>query len=703
MAETLEGKNILTENGNVFAAAAKNFNLLSFALKSESELIDNALEVYLKFPGCNSVSIFKLDSSSFTFDHIKTKSAADAGQADAFFNLLVEEGAVAEALAKMEITERECCGKPGEKFLLIPLAASDGVLGMVILKLSARNVNPEDSILCGMFSDYFALRLNEDKLKSNLAGLVESSELRLETRTEEIIQSTRELKTILDSVLTGIIMVDKNTNEIIDANVAAAELIGENKESIIGSNRKKYFFNPKKTNPNEIVTNQEGLLKRSDGKLIPIIRNTANIRLGGDECFLESFIDISARKEMENELQKARFELERRVEERTMLLAETNDELLRQIDERVKAEEEKVKLYLAVQQSPTAILITDLEGGIEYINPKFTKITGYEFHEVEGRKPGILKSGEIPPEGYSDLWKAITEGSEWRGEFRNKKKSGELYWVSATILPIFNIHGEITNYLAVEEDITEKKNFEKQLIAAKIRAEESDRLKSTLLANMSHEFRTPLIGILGFSQFLQSELKEPDYVDMLNDINISGKRLLNTLDGVLQLAQMEAISSLKEKTRINLAVELNKRFFNYYSVAKEKNLNFSINADEDKLFVLVDPDLLSKSVAHLLDNAIKFTNAGSVELSARREKSNEEIDCIIIEVKDTGIGISPENHKIVFEAFRQASEGYSRSYEGCGLGLTIAQKMISLMDGKIDLESEPGKGSVFTVRLPACS
>ena len=133
------------------------------------------------------------------------------------------------------------------------------------------------------------------------------------------------------------------------------------------------------------------------------------------------------------------------------------------ITERKQAGEQLRRLSRAVEQSPSSIVITDTAGNIEYVNPKFTQVTGYAFEEVVGKNPRLLKSGEMPPEGYENLWKTITSGGEWRGEFHNKKKNGELYWESASISPITDAHGVITHFLAVKEDITERKGMEESL------------------------------------------------------------------------------------------------------------------------------------------------------------------------------------------------------------------------------------------------
>ncbi|MGD1007076.1 MAG: PAS domain S-box protein, partial [Ignavibacteriaceae bacterium] len=180
----------------------------------------------------------------------------------------------------------------------------------------------------------------------------------------------------------------------------------------------------------------------------------------------------------------------------------------RDITERKRAENELRKLSRAVEQSPASVIITDTNGSIEYINPKVTEITGYKFEEVIGKNPRIFSSREKSKNDYKVLWDTIISGKEWRGELHNKKKNGELYWESALISPILNERGAVTNFIAIKEDITEQKRILEELIAAKEKAEQSDKLKSEFLSQVSHEIKTPLITIVSFTNLIKDDFKE---------------------------------------------------------------------------------------------------------------------------------------------------------------------------------------------------
>jgi signal transduction histidine kinase len=213
---------------------------------------------------------------------------------------------------------------------------------------------------------------------------------------------------------------------------------------------------------------------------------------------------------------------------------------------------------------------------------------------------------------------------------------------------------------------------------------------------MSHEFRTPLISILGFSELLSNDLAETDQKDMTQHIHSSGLRLLNTLDGVLRLSQLQTHTypvNLIECDIIPIVHDLAKKF---EIKANEKGLKFKTSLSTSSLLLVVDPVLFSDSIGNLLENGIKFTESGEIILSVLLE--GDQFACI--SVNDTGIGIDSRDYDLVFEEFRQTSEGYKRNYDGCGLGLTLTKGIIEIMNGSIALSSEVGIGSKFSVYLP---
>ena len=380
-------------------------------------------------------------------------------------------------------------------------------------------------------------------------------------------------------------------------------------------------------------------------------------------------------------------------------LIETENKLKEALHNLGKTNKDLTRLSRAVEQSPVSIVLTDLNGNIEYANPKCLEITGYTVEEVIGQNPKIFKSGEKTPSDYKKLWETISTGNEWQGEFHNKKKNGDLFWELATISPVKNQEGEVISYLAVKEDITERKIMMDQLITAKEEAEEINRIKSNFFSNMSHELRTPLVGIIGFSDMLLDEIKNDNHREYVESILDSGNRLLKTLNTILNISKLEAEKVKLHLETLNIYNEVKYAVDSNRNSAVRKNLNLNITGSEDELYAEIDKKLFRIILNNLITNAIKYTDEGSITINITL-KQNESKEYIIVKVIDTGIGISPESYKIIFEEFRQGSEGLNRTFEGVGLGLTIAQKYIKLLNGDISVSSKLGEGSVFSIEIP---
>lgn len=370
------------------------------------------------------------------------------------------------------------------------------------------------------------------------------------------------------------------------------------------------------------------------------------------------------------------------------------------ITERKRNEREIKKLSRAVEQNPAGIMISDLNGTIEYVNPSYERISGYDFDELKGLKVIGLKPDNIDIETFESLLQKIKEGQEWHGESQNLRKNGELYWASSLISSIKNEKGEILYYITILEDISEKKELELELKRAVDMAEESSRLKTSLLSNMSHELRTPLTGILGLSQILSEELTDSHLSSFIKKIYLSGKRLMVTLNSILDLSEIESNTTLINIEPYDIGAEISYLLFQYSLAAREKGLTFDIDIIDKDLLAYVDERLCNQIIVNLVDNAVKYTNQGSIRVAVDNIQK-EEKKFIRISVIDSGIGIVDENIPIIFEEFRQVSEGYNRSFEGAGLGLTLVKKMLDLLKGEILVESRFGEGSKFTVYFPA--
>lgn len=245
------------------------------------------------------------------------------------------------------------------------------------------------------------------------------------------------------------------------------------------------------------------------------------------------------------------------------------------------------------------------------------------------------------------------------------------------------------------EMLTRVQEHQAVLVAAKEAAEEMARLKSTFLANMNHEIRTPLTAVLGYAQILEEELEDPVHREMTQSIIQSGQRLLDTLDALLYMSRLEAGTVRTHYQNLDVVAITQAVVDELMPLACDKKLEFTLQSSEPALMAWVDEDLWRRLVKNLVHNAIKFTEKGRVTVLLEGDS-----ETVQLQVADTGIGIPEELQSVIFDAFKQASSGLSRDYEGSGLGLTIVQRIVRLLSGQVFLESQPGVGSLFTVIIP---
>ncbi len=374
----------------------------------------------------------------------------------------------------------------------------------------------------------------------------------------------------------------------------------------------------------------------------------------------------------------------------------------RDITKRKQAEEKLKVLSHAVEQNPVMILITDTKGNIEYVNPKFEEVTGYSLEETMGKNPSILNSGKNSDNIYKDMWNTIKSHKVWHGELINKRKNNELYWANITISPITDNMEKVTHFVSIQEDITEKKKIEKELICAKERAEESDRLKTAFLQNMSHEIRTPMNAIIGFSDLFVSVIDNKE--ELQKYIKIMQKNCYDLLDIINDILEMAKIDSrqlpvvFQECDLQKLFYEL-ELFFNSYKTRIDKpQIEFSLNKLDGKTDLTIKTDLakLKQILINLISNAFKFTDEGKISGGYKYDENKN----IVFFISDTGIGIPPDKKEVIFQRFIKLNQNKTKFQEGTGLGLSIVKELIDLLGGKIWLESEPFKGSTFYFIIP---
>ena len=393
-----------------------------------------------------------------------------------------------------------------------------------------------------------------------------------------------------------------------------------------------------------------------------------------------------------------------------------------------RAEGQVRQLSEAVAQNPNGILITDTEGRIEYVNAAFCEASGYGVDEVRGQLASFIGSDSTPPAVYESLWAAIGAGRIWRGEFINRRKDGSEQVVFAHVAPIRELDGRISHYVAIHDDITEKKRdaleleryrhhleellsersgdlirANAELVRARDAAEAASRAKSVFLANMSHELRTPMSAIIGMTDLAMRRAVDPRQIDQLGKVGGASRQLLGIINDVLDVAKIEAEQFILEQAEFSLP-EVFKRLVDLLGqTASNKGLQLNIDVPSVLLAQSLrgDPLRVSQIFVNLTSNAIKFTSQGSISVSVRVEQETPSDLLLRCQVKDTGIGIAAEDQQRLFAAFVQVDASMTRKYGGTGLGLAISKKLTEMMGGQIGVDSQPGAGSTFwfTMRL----
>lgn len=755
-----------------------------------------------------------------------------------------------------------------------------------------------------------------DDDKNKLIGIYGGSQDVTEQKLaeEELRKSELHFRSVWESAASGMRLTDEK-GIIISVNNAFCELVGKPKEELVGFNLSVIYSSQHRNKvENEYLERFKAREVKEFVENEFILWNETIYWFRVVNSFIESEI------------------------EKPLLLSVFTD-----ITEQKISEREIKKLSQAVEQSAGAIVITDVEGNVEYVNKKFEEVTGYSFDEVKGKSTRILKSGLTNLEDYKKMWDTINSGNEWKGIFHNKRKDGSLYWEATSISPMKNSAGKITNFLAIKDDITQDKIKEDQLMkselhfrsiwensldgmrltdengiivnvndafaklfeknidqiigkniavvygndsgfndvtsfinnfkertiqpfmqrditlwngkpmsveltnsfieiegqpplllsifnnvtervqnerllkesnefntsllknapfgmdivsedgtilfqsenlktlfggesvgkkcwesyskdkiqcdecplkneiivgetsriqkgnliegktfeifhsgiyfqgkkalletfmdvtaqkeaeleitAAKEKAEEANKVKTNFLENMSHELRTPMIPILGFTELMAAMELPEEVKSMAAMMNKSANRLMDTLNIILDLAQIEKERVLLKPASTNLNKTIDELCGLFQPIAKEKNLYLRAEFSKDAIAITTDERILRHALNNLINNGLKFTQKGGVTIKLSTQKSGDQ-NFALIQVCDTGIGIPKDKQNIIWEEFRQASEGIGRSFEGNGLGLTITKNFIEQLRGEVWVESEVGNGSIFNIKLP---
>ena len=342
---------------------------------------------------------------------------------------------------------------------------------------------------------------------------------------------------------------------------------------------------------------------------------------------------------------------------------------------------ENTDIKFALDQS-SIVAFTDAQGKITSVNDKFCEISKYTREEIIGKNHSILNSSFHSKDFFKNLWKTIGEGKVWKGEIRNKAKDGTYYWVDTTIIPFVNESGRPYQYLAIRNDITERKRTEEVL-------HRQDKLAAVgqLAAGVAHEIRNPLTSMRGYAEFLQLDELDPERLEFLNIILDEIERVNTIVEDFMVLAKPKAVE-LEEKN----VVPVIKNVVSLLEFeARKKNVHLTFDCNQEIIQIECDENRLKQVFLNFIKNGIEaMPNGGDLHVRAVIHENNVQIS-----IQDTGVGIPKEKLKNLGEPF------FTTKKNGNGLGLMVSFKIIESHNGKVFVESEPNKGTTFNILLPA--
>ena len=501
-------------------------------------------------------------------------------------------------------------------------------------------------------------------------------------KEKELFEEKEQLSITLQSIGDAVITTD-NQGNVVFMNKVCEELTGWKNKEAVGKPLAEVFniINQitRKTcdNPAELVL--------KSGKIIGLANHTVLIAKDGTERIIADS-GSPIRDEKGNIF--------------GVIIVFRDDTEKHRQQEEIKIREEKFRSIFENAADPI-LLINSNNGYIVEVNTATTKLLGYSKEELQSMSTIDLNSEEYK-DLVKDRLKILKENKEYKFETVNVSKDGKEYFCEVHSKIVKEAGQELI--LSIYRNLTERKKVEEELIKAKELAEESVRLKTSFLANMSHEIRTPLNGILGFSELITTTKRLEDAREMGSIIQSSGKRLLETLNLILDISRIEAGEMKLEFSTFDLIRQVNQAITIFKPTADKKGLYLNLKTKLRSFQMYSAQKAIDSILNNLINNAIKFTNEGGVEVRISEEQNailkGKTQDLLLIEIEDTGIGIDEKDFENIFLEFRQASEGFSRGYEGTGLGLSLIKRYSDMLGWEISVKSQLGVGSIFSVKIP---
>jgi PAS domain S-box-containing protein len=557
-----------------------------------------------------------------------------------------------------------------EVLALAPLVIRQRTMGaMTVLRLGLdRPFSSSDLDLLTAFAAQAAVTLENAHLFGQIAEQAQRLEQEVIERTRELARSESHYRALVETSLAGILQVDRE-GRFVYVNQRFAEMLEVDPDDLIGKHITYYKgFVPEihqsvldrfeaRMRGERVGTEIDDVeLFTSSGKRIPALLAISVIKDddGQTQGVTGFVLDISQQKQLEAALQAERDRL---------------DALLTNIGD--------------------AVIVTDADGVIEYVNPGWERLNGYTTAEALGKKPSIIQSGEHPPQFYKQMWRTISSGRTWRGEVVNRHKDGTLYDAALTITPVMGEDGNVINYVGVQHDISALK--------------EVDRLKSQFVSDVSHELRTPLTNIRLYLDLLAKTSNDPTRsTRYLETLSRESERLASLIDDLLSLSRLDAEAIPFDPKPLNLESLLKALAGDRKTMAAKRGIHLSMKPKAPSPITIGDERLLTQVFTNLLTNAMNYTpQGGEIVLRTDEIKKNGKF-WVLAEVEDTGLGITSEEMPQIFGRFFRGSASQKTNAPGTGLGLAICKEIVDRHGGRITVESEgiPGRGSCFTVWLP---
>ncbi len=372
--------------------------------------------------------------------------------------------------------------------------------------------------------------------------------------------------------------------------------------------------------------------------------------------------------------------------------------IVRDVTERRKAEESLRELSQAVEQSPVNVVITDVDGNIEYVNPKFSRLSGYTLAEVLGKNPRILKSGHTSDEEYRVLWRTITAGGEWSGEFLNKAKDGSLFWERALITSIKDESGRIAHYLSVKEDITERKKAEEAMQQMHLQLTHVARLSTLgeMVAELVHELNHPLYAILNYAKASRNVLTEegPPDLDSLREWNEEIAEIALAAGEVVKRLRSFARRAESPRTACRIEKIIEEALGLVAVELRRARVTVETSHSAASPPIQVDRVQIQQVLVNLVSNAVEAMATSPADRRRMTILTSVHDAVVEVAVSDRGVGLPPGSETKIFEPFT------STKPEGLGMGLSIARTIVEAHGGRLWATSHPEGGAVFHFTLP---